>query len=110
MEGETPVVELLFKLMMQKAVINTRATDTYLRNNLTNLDTYIYTLNLDIENFNQYVKLNVDGLKSRVERKDDLMINLFKAYQVTSNREFVIYINKNDISKTKATIYHLTSL
>ena len=35
MEGETPVGELLFTLMIQKAVINTRATANYLRENLT---------------------------------------------------------------------------
>ena len=43
------------------------------------------TVNSDIENFNQYVKVNVDGLKSRGERTDYLMINLFKAYQLASD-------------------------
>ena len=51
------------------------------------------TLNLDIEKFNQYVKVNVDGLKSRSETMDHLMINLFKEYQVESDRNFVRYIN-----------------
>ena len=51
------------------------------------------TLNLDIEKFNQYVKVNVDGLKSRGEKMYDLMINLFKEYQVASDGEFVRYIN-----------------
>ena len=39
MEGETPVGEILFKLIIQKSVINTRAAANYLRDNLTNLDT-----------------------------------------------------------------------
>ena len=43
------------------------------------------TVNSDIENFNQYVKVNVDGLKARGDQTDDLMINLFKAYQVASD-------------------------
>ena len=51
------------------------------------------TLNLDIKNFKQYVKVNVDGLKARGERTDDIMINLFKAYQVASDGEFVRYID-----------------
>ena len=50
------------------------------------------TVNSDIDNFNQYVKVNVDGLKESGERTDDLIINLFKAYQVGSDREFVRYI------------------
>ena len=78
MEGETPVGELLFKFIMQKTVMDKWSTDTYLRENLTNLDTYMATVNLDIKSFNQYAKGNVD-------RTDDLMINLFKAYQVECN-------------------------
>ena len=86
MDGETPLGELLLKLMMHRSVIDTRATSTYLRENLTNLDTHMSTVNLYIENFNQYVKLNVDGLKARGERTDDLMINLLRAYHVALDR------------------------
>ena len=92
--------ELIFKLMMQKAVINTRALATYLRENIINMDTYMSTVNLDIKNFNQYVKVNVDGLIARGERTDDLMINLFKTYQENFNRNFVRYI------KTKGDQYN----
>ena len=48
MDVEIPVGEILFKLMIQKAVIDTKATDTYLRENLTNLYTNISTVKLDI--------------------------------------------------------------
>ena len=75
--------------MIQKAFIKTRATATYLRENLTNLDTYTYKINLEIENFNQYVKVNMDGLKSRGDQTDDLTTNLFKAHQVESDGEFL---------------------
>ena len=51
------------------------------------------TVNLDIENFNQYVKVNMDGLKSRGEKMYDIMISLFKEYQLASDGEFVRYIN-----------------
>ena len=94
MDDESSVGELLFKLMIQKSIIYTRATSTYLRENLANLDTYMSTVNSDIENFNQYVKVNVDGLKARGERIDDIIINLFKAYQVASYGQFVRYKKK----------------
>ena len=68
--------------MIQKSVINTRTTATHLIENLNNLDTYIYTVDSDIERLNQYVKVYVDVLKARGDRTDDLMINLFKDYQV----------------------------
>ena len=91
-DNEMSVGELLLKLMLQKAVINTRSTATYIRENLTNLDTYMSTVNSDIDNFNQYVKMNMDRLKSRGERTDDLMINLFKAYQAASDDKLLSYI------------------
>ena len=80
MDNETPVGELLFRFMMKNAVIGTRTTNTCLRENLANLDTYMHTFNSYIENFYQYVKVNVDGLKTTGERKDGLIINLFKDY------------------------------
>ena len=92
MDNEKLVDEFMFKLIVKKSVIDTIATSTYLRENLTNLDIHITTVNSDIEHFNQYVKVNMYGLKARGERTDDLMINLFKAYQVASDGEFVRYI------------------
>ena len=79
----TPEGELLFKFLMQKVVIDTRATDYHLRENLTSLETYITTVKSNIENFNQHVKLNVEGLNSGSERKNSLMANLFKSYKVS---------------------------
>ena len=76
-DDDTPVGEFLFKLMIQNAIIKTKATYTHLRENLTNLDTYMSTVNSDIENFNNDVKVNVDRLKERGERTDDLIIKLY---------------------------------
>ena len=83
---------LLFKLLMQKAIIDTWATSSLMRGNLSNLDSYMLTVKSDIEEFNQYVKLNYQGLQARSERCDDIMIHLFKAYLIASDREFVTYI------------------
>ena len=63
MDNETPVGGFQFKIMMQKAVIDTRVIATCLRENLTNLDTYMFTVNSDIDNFNQYGIMNVHDLK-----------------------------------------------
>ena len=53
---------LLFKLLMQKAVIGMRAIYYYLRENLTNLETHTETLNSNIDTFNQHVMVTVEGL------------------------------------------------
>ena len=87
-----PSGPLLFKLLMQKAVIDTRATASLLRENLSSLDTYMSTINSNIEEFNKYVKTNYEGLRARGERCDDIMINLFKGYESASDSEFVRYI------------------
>lgn len=90
--GNTPSGSLFFKLLMQKAIVDTRATASHLRENLTNLDSYISTVDSNIQLFNQYVKVNKEGLKARGESTDDLMINLFKGYGNAGDREFVQYI------------------
>ena len=83
--------DLVFKILMKKVVINKRATTTYLKENFTNLDTHMYKVS-DIENSNQYMKVNMDSLKERGEQMDDLKTKLFEAYQVASDGEFVRYI------------------
>jgi hypothetical protein len=95
----TPSGPLLFKLLMQKAIIDTRATSSLLRENLSSLDTYMATIKSNIEEFNEYVKQNYEGLLARGERCDDIMINLFKGYMAASDSEFVRYI------KTKKDAY-----
>ena len=93
-DNRKPCGPLLFKLLMQKAIIDTRATASLLRENLSSLDTYMAKIQSNIEEFNKYVKVNWEGLKAHGECCDDLMINLFKGYQAASDREFVRYINQ----------------
>jgi hypothetical protein len=85
---------LLFKIIMQKAVVDTRATSSFFRENLTSLDSYITTIDSNIELFNQYVNINHAGLQDRGEKTDDLIINLFKAYLSVADQNFVEYMKK----------------
>ena len=87
-----PSGPLLFKLLMQKAIINTWATTSLMRENLSNLDSYMTNVKSDVEEFNRYVKRNHQGLQTRGERCDGIMIHLFKAYLVAPDQEFVTYI------------------
>ena len=64
-----------------------------MREKLSNLDSYISTIKLDIYEFNRYVKFNYQGIQSKGEKcAVNIMIHLFKAYFVASDREFVSYI------------------
>lgn len=89
---------LFFKLIMKKAIIDTRATASQLRTNLINLDSYMSVVDSNIRLFNQYVKVNCEGLAARNESNDDLMIHLFRGYMQAMDQEFVQYIKlkKND--------------
>ena len=53
------------------------------------------TVNSDFEKFNQYVKVHVGSLKARGQRTDNLMINLFKAYYLASDCEFLRWVKTN---------------
>jgi hypothetical protein len=88
---------LLFKLLMQKAVINTHETSSLLQESLSNLDTYMSTVKSNIKEFNKYVKVNWEGLKAHSKSCNDLMINLFKGYQNASDHEFIHYMHQEEM-------------
>jgi hypothetical protein len=83
---------LLFKVIMGKAVVDNRATASFYRNNLLELDSYMSTINGDVALFNHYVKQQVYNLKARGETVNDLLLNLFKGYRATSDSKFSRYI------------------
>ena len=70
-------------------------TASYVKENLTNLEIYVAMVNYNINNFNQRVKVNVKGLKATVDSTYYLMTNLFKAYHVASDTEFIRYTKTN---------------
>ena len=84
----TPCGPLLFKVLMQMSTVDTRVTVAHVRANLASLDSYIGTVNSNIDKFNQYVKEQLDVLEGRGETTHDLLVNLFKAYQCASDQHF----------------------
>ena len=62
-------------------------------------------MNSNIESFNLHAKENVQGLKDRGKCTDDLMINLFKGFMTTSDKEFVsgIITKKDEYDEGKET-------
>ena len=85
---------LLFKVLMIKASTDTRATVTFIRLALTELDTYMTSVNSDIEKFNQYVRQKQQDLLYRGEDTQDLYANLFKGYMACSDGNFKAYIQR----------------
>ena len=85
---------LLLKIIVRESHLDTNATSTSIRTKLTELDSYLPTIGHDIIKFNTYVKLLVDGLKSRCKTTTDLLTNLFKGYLACSDRDFCDYITR----------------
>ena len=71
---------LLFKLMMSKSIVDTKATSTLYRERLMALDDQMKKVDSNIDEFNHYVKVNIKGLTARGEAMDDIMVSLFKGY------------------------------
>jgi len=83
------------KLLLQKAEVDTRATASHIRKNLTQLDIYMESeAKHDIRKFNQYVKDQLHTLSSRGETSSDILTNLFTGYQACTDKKFVEYIDK----------------
>ena len=55
------------------------------RDNLSSLDAYMSSVNSNVKKFNEYVRLNYEGLKSHGERCDNIMENLFQFYCAASD-------------------------
>ena len=83
---------LLFKRLMSKAAIDSRATVSHIRENLANLDSYMTKVQSNISLFNSYVKEQITNLAARGEQTQDLLTSLWRAYFVVSDKTFVRYI------------------
>jgi len=78
----------LLKIIVRESHLDTNATTNQIRTKLSNLDSYILTVDSDIGKFNQYVKLLVQSLMARNQKTSDLLINLFKGYGAVSDEVF----------------------
>ena len=72
---------MYLKLLIQKAEVGTRATASYIRRNLTQLDTYMVK---EAKNgntkFNEHVNDQLNTLATRGETSRDIIINLLTEY------------------------------
>eukprot|EP00957_Ditylum_brightwellii_P017770 1338111-Ditylum_brightwellii.AAC.1 len=89
-----PIGAALFKLLISKTVVNTVVATSKYHINLQNLNTFIVSTNSSILDFNQNVKNNITRLKSRWEKLDDLIVNLFHGYLSATDYKFTQYIER----------------
>lgn len=82
----------LLKVVIGLSYIDTNATTTFIRGRLSSLDTFIRSVDSNIEKFNEHVKNLMDSLNARGEITQDLLANLFKGYEQASDQVFVAYM------------------
>lgn len=82
----------LLKVVVRESYLDSDATTGMIREQLSNLDMFMPTVNNDITRFNNHVKMLLQALTARNERTLDLLTYLFKAYKVCNDTEFVDFI------------------
>ena len=92
--GGKPSVNFLLKVLIRESYLDTNATGSGIRSKIANLHNYLPTVGHDISLFNVYVNKQVYLLRARGEHTSDLLMNLFKAYLISSDKAFVRYIEK----------------
>jgi hypothetical protein len=85
---------MLFKVLMTKAAVDTRATVLHIRTALSNLDSYMSIVKGDVNKFNQYVRQLRPDLLARGEQTTDLLGNLFKGYKSCTDKQFTDYVQR----------------
>lgn len=85
---------MMLKVIISLAHIDTKATVSFIRTNLSSLDSYMEKIGSNIETFNEYVRSQHDALEARGEQTQDLLVNLFKGYMAVKDKAFRDYMAK----------------
>ncbi|KAI2494628.1 hypothetical protein MHU86_19906 [Fragilaria crotonensis] len=99
----------LLKIIIRESHLDTNATTNQIRTKLSNLDSYILTVDSDIGKFNQYVKLLLQSLTARNQKTSDLLINLFKGYGAVSDEVFRAWLMRKQDDHEEGKSSHLTT-
>ena len=83
----------MLKVVIRESHIDTNATTRIIQEELNKLDTYMVSIDSNIIKFNEHVQDLIKQLHARGETTQDLLANLFRAYKVVPDKDFVTYIN-----------------
>ncbi len=89
-----PSGNLLLKVIIRESHLDTNATISTIRTNLSNLDTCMLKIGGDITKFNTCVKELIESLHARGEVTTDLLINLFEGCFAVEDKNFNSHILK----------------
>ena len=105
-----PSGNILLKIIIRESHLDSNATTTLIRNQLSSLDYLITMFGCNITEFNPHVQLLLEGLASRGETTHELLSNLFKGYTAASDNTFTKYIERKQEEYEDGTDIKPTSL
>jgi hypothetical protein len=88
------IAALLYKEIMRLTMLNTRATNKVLWDNLKALPGYCVQVKGEVDKVNSYFMQNLNQLLARCEGADDRENILFAAYQHVPDAEFRKYMSQ----------------
>jgi hypothetical protein len=109
-EPPIPCGALLLKVIIMRAHVDTRAIVSFIRTALSSLDTKMVALDSDISKFNAYVKTQVIALEARGETTTDLLVNVFKGYEVAQDADFLDFVKQKKDAYDKGADITVTNL
>jgi len=83
----------LLKVLVRESYLDSNATASTIRLQLSSLDTYIPGNSMDIIGFNAHVRSLMNGLTARGEGTEDLLVNLFKEYRACTDADFLQHLS-----------------
>ena len=84
----------LLRVIICESIVDTNATQRHLHEQLSKLDQYAIRVNGDIEKVNQHAQDVLNSLTARGATTQDMIPNLFKAYEAVPDKAFKAYILK----------------
>ena len=86
----------LFKVIIMKSQLDTMATVSHIRENLSRLDEKMVELNYNIITFNEYVYQQTAALNARGQTSNDLFISVMRGYREIEDQNFRAYIEQKN--------------
>ena len=87
-----PIGACLFKKIVQLTYVDTMANASYIHKTLMDMHLKLPTFQHDIGKFNDWIQIEVGKLASRGQEASDLLMYLWKSYQVVADKKFIAYI------------------
>jgi hypothetical protein len=91
MIGDLPSGNLLLRVIIRESHLDSNATTSVLRQQLSRLNEYMPMVNSDVKKFNRHVQELLAALHARGATTHDLLTNLFAGYKAASDKTFRLY-------------------